>query len=208
MKILDLLLLTSLSSVLSASPLAFTINAAGLPAGNYLLDFQFINGDAAAGNNQAAVTAFSAANTTLGALSTFGTVSGTDLMSGITLIDGAITEVDLAFTSMAVGPTFSFMVNTSANYAAPGPGDAFTFAITDTSLNSTRSSGNGAEGEIDLTGGGAIANVFAADPAFGGFQPDASSTATPEIPTSGLYLFGLILMRNMCAEGLIRRRRK
>ncbi|HME09089.1 MAG TPA: hypothetical protein VKG25_18670, partial [Bryobacteraceae bacterium] len=135
----------------AAAPLTVTLNTAGLPAGDYLFDFQFINGDNATGNNIATVSGFASTNLTLGALSLFGTASGASLVSGVTLTDGPITEVDQAFTDTGAAASVSFTVNYSTNYASPGPGDAFTFAITDTSLNSTRSAGDGAELEIDLT---------------------------------------------------------
>ena len=185
----------------AAAPLTVTLNTAGLPAGDYLFDFQFINGDNATGNNTATVSGFASTNLTLGALSLFGTASGASLVSGVTLTDGPVTEVDQAFTATSTPADVSFTVNYSTNYASPGPGDAFTFAITDTSLNSTRSAGDGAELEIDLTRPNPPVGVFAADAGFGAFTPGiSSSTAIPEMATtalsgSGLFLFVLLAMR-------------
>ncbi len=199
-KLAGLLLAMVPASVL-AGPITVTLDTDGLPAGDYLFDFQFINGDAVTGNNTATISGFSATDVTLGALSTFGTVTGVDLMSGLTLTDGPVTEVDQAFTATASAADISFLVSYSGNYTAPGPGDAFTFAITDISLNSTRSAGDGAELEIDITGANSLVNLFPADPAFGGFEPDvAAGVATPEPATSilsasGLFLLGLIVLR-------------
>ena len=194
----SLLLTTVLAATAAAAPLTVTLNTAGLPAGDYLLDFQFINGDSVTGNNTANVSGLASTNLTSGALSLFGTATGTSLVSGVTLTDGPITEVDQAFTVTATPASVSFIVDYSTNYAPPGPGDAFTFAITDTSLNSTRSAGDGAELEIDLTGPNPSVSVFAADAGFGAFTPGIpSSTAIPEMATaalsgSGLFLFGLV----------------
>ena len=185
----------------AATPLTVTLNTAGLPLGDYLLDFQFINGDSLTGNNTATVSGLASINLTSGALSLFGTATGTSLVSGVALTDGPITEVDQAFTVTATPASVSFTVDYTTNYAPPGPGDAFTFAITDTSLNSTRSAGDGAELEIDLTGPNPSVNVFAADAGFGGFTPGIpSSTAIPEMPTtalsgSGLFLLALLATR-------------
>jgi len=134
-----------LAAPLSAASVNVSFMTSGLPAGNYLFDFQFIDGDNATGNNTATISGFAVSNLTLGSLSTFGTVTGTDLVSGLTLTDGAMTEVDQAFTASSTAGNVSFTVNYTNNDTAPGPGDAFTFAITDTMLNSTRSAGNGAE---------------------------------------------------------------
>ena len=185
----------------NATTLTFDLSTAGLPAGNYLFDFQFINGDTATGNNTATISDFMSTNLTLGALSSFGTVTGANLMSGVTMTDGPVTEVDQAFTALMAAANISFEVNYSQNYVPPGPGDAFTFAITDTSLNSTRSAGDGAEIEIDITGANSPVSVFSADAAFGGFEPEIqNSVATPEISTvapsaGGLLLMGLVAAR-------------
>jgi hypothetical protein len=190
----------------AASTVTVTLNTSGLVAGDYLFDFQFINGDSATGNNTATVSGFSSTKLTLGALSLFGTATGANLVSGVTLTDGPVTEVDQAFTATATAASVSFTVNYSTNYAPPGPGDAFTFAITDTSLNSTRSAGDGAELEIDLTGPNPPVGVFAADAGFGAFTPAvAGSAAIPEMATtalsgSGLFLFGLLATRRQLAR--------
>jgi hypothetical protein len=182
----------------AATPLNVTLNTAGLPAGDYLFDFQFINGDSVIGNNTATVSGLASVNLTSGALSLFGTATGASLVSGVTLTDGPITEVDQAFTVTATAASVSFTVDYTTNYAPPGPGDAFTFAITDTSLNSTRSAGDGAELEIDMTGPDPSVGAFAADADFGGFTPGvSSSTATPEMETaalsgSGIFILGLL----------------
>ncbi len=195
------LVFTAFAAPAGAGMVTVTLNTAGLPAGDYLFDFQFINGDADTGNNTATISGFSTDNLTVGALSTFGTVTGGDLTSGLTLTDGPITEVDQAFTATAIAADISFLVSYSGNYTAPGPGDAFTFAITDTSLNSTRSAGDGAELEIDLTGPNPPVSMFPADPAFGGFEPEiAVGAAIPEPATLilsaiGLFLLGLIAIR-------------
>jgi len=188
-----LLLLGVACGWLHGSTITVNLTTAGLPAGNYLLDFQFINGDHAAGNNTATVLDFSSANLTLGALSTFGAVTGSSLMSGVTLTDGATTEVDQAFTAGATAGAFSFMVNYSSIYAAPGPGDAFTFAITDMSLNSTRSAGNGAELEIDISGGSPAVSEFPADAGFGGFQPAVQGNAPEPATAIGAALGALLI---------------
>ena len=186
----------------SAASVLVTLNTSGLPAGNYLFDFQFINGDATTGNNTATVSGFTSTNLTLGALSLFGTASGTSLVSGVTLIDGPMTEVDQAFTATAAAANVSFTLNYSENYLAPGPGDALTFAITDTSLNSTRSSGNGAELEVDITGPNSPVSVFPADAAFGGFEPGtaAVTSSVPEPATAALlggslFFIGILFTR-------------
>ncbi|MGA2601304.1 MAG: hypothetical protein ABSH09_30435, partial [Bryobacteraceae bacterium] len=181
----------------NAAAITIDLDTSGLPAGDYLFDFQFINGDNVTGNNTATVSDFMSTNLTLGALLTFGTVTGTDLTSGLTLTDGPITEVDQAFTATSAAASVSFTVNYSANYAPPGPGDAFTFAITDTSLNSTRSAGNGAEFEIDITGANPTVSFYPADSAFGGFEPapgTAGGVATPEVSTASLSGAGLFLL--------------
>ncbi len=189
----------------TASTVDVTLNTSGLPAGNYLFDFQFINGDNVNGNNTAVISDFSATNVTLGALSTFGSVSGTNLVSGLTLTDGPITEVDRAFTASSTAGNVSFMVTYSDNYSSPGPGDAFTFAVTDTSLNSTRSAGDGAELEIDLNGPNPSVTVFPSDEAFGSFEPAAHGTAAVPEPRFGFCLsFGLLL----CAPSLRRLRQR
>jgi len=196
-------LLASITIPSRAGTIAVTLNTSGLPAGDYLFDLQFINGDAVTGNNTATISGFSSTNLTLGALSLFGTASGSDLMSGVTLIDGSLTEVDQAFTAMAAAANISFMVIYTGNYTGPGPGDAFTFAITDNSLNSTRSAGNGAELEIDITSANPPVNVFPADAGSGGFAP----TATPE-PSTGvlsgcaLLLLGLVTVRRRRSQAL------
>src|SRR5271168_1304047 len=188
MKLIYSFLLTMvLAATAAATPLRITLNTTGLPAGDYLLDFQFINGDSATGNNTANVSGLASIDLMSGALSLFGTATGTSLVSGVTLTDGPITEVDQAFTDTGAAASVSFTVNYSTNYAPPGPGDAFTFAITDTGLNSTRSAGDGAELEIDLTGPNPSVDVFAADAGFGGFTPGiSSSTAIPEGATAEL----------------------
>jgi hypothetical protein len=185
-----LLFLGVACGLLHGSTITVSLTTAGLPAGNYLLDFQFINGDHVAGNNSATILDFSSANLTLGALSIFGPVTGSGLVSGVVLTDGPTTEVDQAFTAGATAGTLSFMVNYTSNYAAPGPGDAFTFAITDTSLNSTRSSGNGAELEIDMTGANPAVSTFPADV---GFQPAVQGN-TPEPATVIGAALGMLLM--------------
>ena len=186
----------------SAATISVMLNTTGLPAGNYLFDFQFINGDAATGNNTATISGFVSTNLTLGALSLFGTASGSNLVSGVTLIDGPMTEVDQAFTATSAAANVSFTLNYSQNYLAPGPGDALTFAITDTSLNSTRSAGNGAELEVDITGPNSTVSVFPADAEFGGFQPGATTvtssvpeTATAALSGGGLFFIGAALTR-------------
>jgi len=197
-----------LAAPLSAASVNVSFMTSGLPAGNYLFDFQFIDGDNATGNNTATISGFAVSNLTLGSLSTFGTVTGTDLVSGLTLTDGAMTEVDQAFTASSTAGNVSFTVNYTNNDTAPGPGDAFTFAITDTMLNSTRSAGNGAELEIDLTGGAnATVNEFPADDAFGGFEPsvESGSVATPEDGTAalsglGIFLLGVFATRRRLAK--------
>ena len=129
-------------------------------------------------------------------------MTGSDLTSGLTLTDGPITEVDQAFTATSAAANVSFTVNYSANYAPPGPGDAFTFAITDTSLNSTRSEGNGAEVEIDFTGPNPTVSFYPADPAFGGFEPapgTSGGVATPEVSTAPLSGAGLLLLALLTA---------
>jgi hypothetical protein len=188
-----------------ADTITVTLNTAGLPAGNYLLDFQFINGDNATGNNTATVSGFASTNLTLGVLSSFGTVTGANLTSGVTLTDGPTTEVDQAITATAIAANISFTVNYSANYAPPGPGDAFTFAITDTSLNSTRTAGDGAEIEIDLTGANPLVSAFPADAQFGGFESVIQGgAATPEVTTAALsgsgFLFFLLLAKQRVKE--------
>jgi hypothetical protein len=196
------LLTMAVASMAAASTVTVSLNTAGLPAGDYLLDFQFINGDNATGNNSTTVSGFSSTNLTLGALSLFGSATGASLVTGVTLTDGPITEVDQAFTATATAASVSFTVNYSTNYAPPGPGDAFTFAITDTSLNSTRSAGDGAELEIDLTGPNAPVSMFAADAGFGGFEPTVSGTVvTPEVATIRLSAIGILIL------GLVARRR-
>ena len=188
----------------NAATINVTLDTSGLPAGDYLFDFQFIDGDNVTGNNTATISDFTTTNLTLGALSTFGTVSGTDLTSGLTLTDGPITEVDQAFTATSAAAEVSFTVNYSANYAPPGPGDALTFAITDTSLNSTRSGGNGAEIEFDITGPNPTVSFFPADSAFGGFEPapgTAGGVATPEVSTAPLSGAGLLLLALLTAIG-------
>jgi hypothetical protein len=185
----------------SAATLTITLETASLPAGDYLFDFQFINGDSVNGNNTATVSGFSSTNLTLGALSLFGTSTGANLQSGVTLIDGPVTEVDQAFTAMVTPAVVFFTVNYTANYAPPGPGDAFTFAITDTSLNSTRSAGDGAELEIDLTGPNPPVSVFAADVGFGGIEPEVSgAVATPEMTTATISGCGLLLIVMLAAR--------
>ena len=187
----------------NAATISIALDTSGLPAGDYLFDFQFINGDNVTGNNAATISDFTATNVTLGALSTFGTVSGSDLTSGLTLTDGPITEVDQAFTATSTPADVSFTVNYTANYAPPGPGDAFTFAITDTSLNSTRSGGDGAELEIDVNGPDPTVSFYPDDGGFGGFEPapgTAGGVVTPEVSTAplaggGLLLFCLFAMR-------------
>jgi len=195
------LLLAMVQASVLAGPVTVTLDTAGLSAGDYLFDFQFINGDGVTGNNTATISGFSATNLTLGALSTFGAVTGVNLTSGLTLTDGPVTEVDQAFTATASAADISFLLSYSGNYVAPGPGDALTFAITDTSLNSTRSTGDGAELEIDITGANSPVNVFPADTAFGSFQPGISGgVVIPEMSTAalsaaGLLLFGLFASR-------------
>jgi hypothetical protein len=184
-----------LAATVAAAPVTVTLNTAGLPAGDYLFDFQFINGDSSIGNNTATLSGFSSTNLTLGSLSLFGTATGASLASGVTLTDGPVTEVDQAFTATATAASVSFTLNYSTNYAPPGPGDAFTFAITDTSLNSTRSAGDGAELEIDLTGPNAPVSMFAADAGFGGFEPTVSGTVViPEMATLGLSGPGIFIL--------------
>jgi hypothetical protein len=200
------LLLAMVPASVFAAPITVTLETAGLPAGNYLFDFQFINGDGSTGNNTATISEFSSTNLTLGALSTFGTVTGVNLTSGLTLTDGPVTEVDQAFTASASAASVSFLVDYSVNYVAPGPGDTFSFAITDTSLNSTRSTGDGAELEIDITGPNSPVDLFPADSAFGGFQPGiAGGVTTPEPATlalsaGGLFLLGLFVLRRATAR--------
>jgi hypothetical protein len=181
----------------NAATITIALDTSGLPAGDYLFDFQFINGDNVTGNNTATIGDFTTTNLTLGALSTFGTVTGSDLTSGLTLTDGPITEVDQAFTATSAAANVSFTVNYSANYAPPGPGDAFTFAITDSSLNSTRSAGNGAELEIDFTSANPTVSFYPSDAAFGGFEPapgTSGGVATPEVSTAPLSGTGLLLL--------------
>jgi hypothetical protein len=185
----------ALAATVAAAPVTVTLNTAGLPAGDYLFDFQFINGDSSIGNNTATLSGFSSTNLTLGSLSLFGTATGASLASGVTLTDGPVTEVDQAFTATATAASVSFTLNYSTNYAPTGPGDAFTFAITDTSLNSTRSAGDGAELEIDLTGPNAPVSMFAADAGFGGFEPTVSGTVViPEMATLGLSGPGIFIL--------------
>jgi hypothetical protein len=185
----------------NATTITIALDTSGLPAGDYLFDFEFIDGDNVTGNNTATISDFTTTNLTLGALSTFGTVTGSNLTAGLTLTDGPITEVDQAFTATSAAANVSFTVNYSANYAPPGPGDAFTFAITDTSLNSTRSEGDGAEIEIDISGASPTVSLYPADPGFGGFEAGTEGgVATPEVPTAplvggGLFLFCLFAMR-------------
>jgi len=191
------------AAIAAATPLTVTLDTTGLPAGDYLFDFQFINGDSVIGNNTATVSGLASINLTSGALSLFGTATGSSLVSGVTLTDGPITEVEQAFTVTATAAMVSFTVDYSTNYAPPGPGDAFTFAITDTSLNSTRSAGDGAELEIDMTGPNPSVDVFAADAGFGGFTPGiSSSTAIPEGATAELCGGAIFIL------GLLSRRRK
>lgn len=188
----------------NAATISIALDTSGLPAGDYLFDFQFINGDNVTGNNTATISDFTATNVTLDALSTFGTVTGSDLTSGLTLTDGPITEVDQAFTATSTPADVSFMVNYTANYAPPGPGDAFTFAITDTSLNSTRSEGDGAEIEIDINGPNPTVSFYPADAAFGGFEPapgTAGGVATPEVSTAPLTGAGLLFLALLTAIG-------
>lgn len=176
---------------LGAAPsLAATIavNLNGLGAGNFIFDFQFINGDATSGNNAVTIGGFTASSLTLGSLTKFGPVAGTNLVSGLTLTDGPMTEVQQAFTATAAPASIVFQINYTGNYAPPGIGDAFTFAVTDTSLNSTRSVGNGALLEVDITGPNSAIQTFPADRPFGGFGPQV----IPEPATFGLALLPLL----------------
>ena len=184
----------SLAASANAATVMVSLNLTGLPSGSYFADYQFINGDNVAGNNLATISGFSSSGLGLGGLSTFGTVSGSSLVTGVTLADGPVTEVDQAFTASGVSAMLSFTLVFSTNYAAPGPGDAFTFAITDTSLNSTRSAGNGAEIEIDFVGSNPTISVFSSDPGFGGFQAAVQSPAVPESPAALFVAFGILLI--------------
>ena len=74
------LLTMALAATAAASTLTITLNTAGLPAGDYLLDFQFINGDSVTGNNTATVSGLGSTNLTSGALSLFGTATGASLV--------------------------------------------------------------------------------------------------------------------------------
>jgi hypothetical protein len=165
------------------------LNGSGLPAGNYIFDFQFINGDKTSGNNTATVGGFATTGVTLDSLKTFGSVTGSSLSSGLTFEDGPITEVQEAFTATANLFSATFNLAYTDNYAGPGPGDAFTFTITDASLNPIRSGGDGALLEVDFTGPGARLQTFASDPQFGDFTPEVV-TSVPEGGTFALAFLG------------------
>jgi hypothetical protein len=184
--------LALLVAVAMAAPgLATTIelNGSGLAAGSYIFDFQFINGDHTNGNNTATVGGFTTTGVTLDSLDTFGSVTGSNLASSLTLKDGPITEVQEAFTATANPFSATFNIAYTDNYAGPGPGDAFTFTITDASLNPIRSGGDGALLEVDITGPGARLQTFVSDPRFGGFTPEVV-TSVPEGGTLGLVFLG------------------
>jgi hypothetical protein len=169
-----------------------TLSASSFPAGSYIFDWQFINGDQVVGNNAATISGFTAAGVSLTSLQTFGTVTGTDLVSGLTLVDGPITEVQEAFTSSGAPWTIGFDVSYTGNYSGPGPGDALTFTITDTSLNPINSSGDGSLLEADISGPSSPLNTSAADPGFGSIQPELGSAAVPE--PSSVAVVGLIFV--------------
>jgi hypothetical protein len=177
-------LLTSLIFFMAAGLPAMaepiTLSASSFPAGSYIFDFQFINGDQVVGNNTATISGFTASGVSLTSLQTFGPVTGTGLASGLTLVDGPITEVQEAFTSSGAPWNIAFDVSSTGNYSGPGPDDALTFTITDTSLNPINSSGDGSLLEADITGQNSPLNTFAADPAFGSIQPELGSATVPE----------------------------
>jgi hypothetical protein len=157
-----------------------TLSASSFPSGSYIFDWQFINGDQVVGNNTATISGFTASGVSLTSLQTFGTVTGAGLTGGLTLVDGPITEVQEAFTSSGAPWNIGFDVSYTGNYSGPGPGDALTFTITDTSLNPINSSGDGSLLEADITGPDSPLSTFAADPAFGSIQPEQGSTTVPE----------------------------
>jgi hypothetical protein len=181
------------ASALTSMAASITLDASSFPAGNYIFDLQFINGDQVNGNNTAVVSGFLTSGLTLTSLQTFGTVTGTNLATGLTLTDGPITEVQEAFTASGAPWTVGFNVAYSGNYLGPGPGDAFTFTVTDTSLNPINSSGDGSLLEVDITGANSPLMTFAADPAFGSIQPQVVSSPVPEPPAFALILIALIL---------------
>jgi len=188
-----LLLLAALLLAAPASPATIELNGATLPAGNYIFDFQFINGDQSNGNNTAKVSGFAATGVTLDSLETFGTVAGTNLSAGLNLEDGPITEVQESFTVTTSPFSLSFSLSYGSSYSGPGPGDALTFTITDTSLNPIRSAGDGALAEVDITGPGSPVQTFASDPQFGDFAPEVVSS----VPEPGT--FALVLSVLCCA---------
>jgi PEP-CTERM motif len=189
-------LLTSLIFLMAAGFPAMaepiTLSASSFPSGSYIFDWQFINGDQVVGNNTATISGFTASGVSLTSLQTFGTVTGAGLTGGLTLVDGPITEVQEAFTSSGAPWNIGFDVSYTGNYSEPGPGDALTFTITDTSLNPINSSGDGSLLEADITGPDSPLSTFAADPAFGSIQPEQGSTTVPE--PSSIAVVGLAFL--------------
>jgi hypothetical protein len=172
-----------------ASTLQVNINTTPLTGATGFLAFDFLGGSPAP-NNFATILNFGT-NSTLGAASSSGTVSGT-------LVPGPLVFNDSTFFNewlqgVTFGSVISFQLSLSTNTIPGGSPDAFSFFLLDSNslpfATSDPSSANSLF-QIDINGQSLTPNVFTSDFASASVNPAQATVPEP----SPSWLFCLVIL--------------